>query len=252
MTKDAFYFSHDSNAHKDPKILKLRAKFGWEGYGIYWAIIETLREQTDYKWKASDKQLLSFCFANGEGVVNQVIDECLEIGLLVEEDDYIHSESLTRRMKMKDDISEKRRAAGKKGGLSKSKANAKQNASNKRKEIKESKGKKVNDVSEESEPSQAIIYWEDNIGTPSPSIVEKIIDWEKDLPSDVVAKAIEQAVVNDKRNWSYINKILSNWNQKGVKTLVDAENAINNFERNKVAQFKPRADQQEDTRDYGF
>lgn len=140
MTKDAFYFSHDSNAHKDPKVLKLRAKFGWEGYGIYWAIIETLRDQTDYKWKADDKQLLSFCFANGDEVVKQVIDECLSVGLLIEEDEYIHSESLTRRMKMKDAISEKRREAGRKGGASKKKANAKQTPSN-----KGNKGNKVNE-----------------------------------------------------------------------------------------------------------
>ncbi len=147
MTKDAYYFSHDSNAHKDPKILKLRAKFGWEGYGIYWAIIETLREQTNYKWKASDKQLLSFCISNGEEKVNQVIDTCLEIGLLViDENDFIHSESLTRRMKIKEEISEKRREAGRKGGSkSKSQANAKQNES-KEKKVKESKVKenKVN------------------------------------------------------------------------------------------------------------
>jgi hypothetical protein len=140
MGKDAYYFSHDSNAHKDPKILKLRAKHGWEGYGIYWALIETLREQNEYKWKASDKQLLSFCFANGEGLINQVIDTCLDVGLLViDEDDFIHSESLTRRMKIKEEISEKRREAGRKGGSkSKSQANAKQNVSKEKKE-KESK-----------------------------------------------------------------------------------------------------------------
>lgn len=142
MTKDAYYFSHDSNAHKDPKVLKLRSKHGWEGYGIYWAIVETLREQNDYKWLANDKQLLSFSFANGDEVVNQVIDTCLEVGLLVDDGEYIYSESLSRRMKMKDEISEKRRIAGRKGGSSKSKANAKQNESNKSKE-KESKEKET-------------------------------------------------------------------------------------------------------------
>ena len=251
MTKDAFYFSHDSNAHKDPKILRLRAKFGWEGYGIYWAIIETLREQTNYKWKASDKHLLSFYFANGDEVVNQVIEECLSIGLLIEEEDFIHSESLTRRMKMKDEISEKRRAAGRKGGSSKKKANAKQipsNKGNKRKEIKESK---VNDVSD-PKPSQATDYWEQNIGTISPIILEKISDWENDLPSEVVKKAIEQAVVNNKRTWSYINAILNEWHKKGVKSLVDAENLISDFENKKVMPFKPKEEQADDDYDYGF
>jgi hypothetical protein len=144
MAKDAYYFSHDSNAHKDPKILKLRAKHGWEGYGIYWAIIETLREQEDYKWLATDKHLLSFCFGNGDELINQVIDTCLEVGLLVNDGEFIYSESLTRRMKMKDEISEKRRAAGKKGGSSKSQAIAKQNVSNKSKE----KESKVNEIKE--------------------------------------------------------------------------------------------------------
>lgn len=151
VSKDAYYFSHDSNAHKDPKILKLRVKHGWLGYGVYWAIIETLREQAEYRWKAIDKHLLSFCFANGDDMVNQIIDTCLEVGLLIDDGEYIFSDSLYRRMKMKDEISEKRRAAGKKGGSQKSQANAKQNEANakqnvsnksKEKESKEKESKK--------------------------------------------------------------------------------------------------------------
>lgn len=162
MAKNAYYFSHDSNAHKDPKILKLRVKHGWEGYGIYWAIIETLREQDDYKWLANDKQLLSFCFANGDDVVNQVIDTCLEIGLLVNDGEFIYSESLSRRMKLKDEISEKRRAAGKKGGVSKSLANAKQNPSNKKK-VKESKEKESKSKEDNSSSRNSKTYDEESI-----------------------------------------------------------------------------------------
>lgn len=39
------YFSHDYNARHDPKIVKLVQNEGWEGYGIFWAIIEILYEQ---------------------------------------------------------------------------------------------------------------------------------------------------------------------------------------------------------------
>jgi len=113
--KETIYFSHDSNAHKDPKILKLRAKFGWEGYGIYWAVIETLREQDGYRWKAEDKELLSYSFANGEAIVNEVIDYCLEIGLLIEVDGFIQSNSLIRRMEIKEEKRKKKVEAGKKG-----------------------------------------------------------------------------------------------------------------------------------------
>ena len=44
--KDVGYFSHDSNAHRDYKMVKLRTKLGWGGYGLFWAIIENLRNET--------------------------------------------------------------------------------------------------------------------------------------------------------------------------------------------------------------
>ena len=48
MSKDAYYFSHDSNARNDQRLVKIRMKYGMEGYGIYFGIIEILREQRDY------------------------------------------------------------------------------------------------------------------------------------------------------------------------------------------------------------
>ena len=47
--KDTYYFSHDSNANQDPKILAMRSVYGWEGYGWYWLLVEMLREQEDYR-----------------------------------------------------------------------------------------------------------------------------------------------------------------------------------------------------------
>src|SRR5688572_10126760 len=48
--KDAYYFSHDSNARHDPKIVKMLTKYPY-GYQWYFMIIEILREQSDYKYK---------------------------------------------------------------------------------------------------------------------------------------------------------------------------------------------------------
>lgn len=115
MSKEAYYFSHDSNAHKDPKVLKLRMKHGWEGYGIYWAIIETLREQNEYRWPSNDKELLCYSFANGEPIVNQVVNRCIEIGLLIDDGKHIYSHSLLKRMDMYEEKRKKRVEAGKKG-----------------------------------------------------------------------------------------------------------------------------------------
>jgi hypothetical protein len=49
MNKDAFWFPHDSNAKDDDKCMLLIEELGLEGYGIYWVLIETLRDQKDYK-----------------------------------------------------------------------------------------------------------------------------------------------------------------------------------------------------------
>lgn len=47
--KDAYYFSHDANAQDDPKCMILIDQLGMEGYGIFWALIEKLRAEKDYK-----------------------------------------------------------------------------------------------------------------------------------------------------------------------------------------------------------
>ncbi|MDQ7860585.1 DUF4373 domain-containing protein [Peribacillus frigoritolerans] len=49
MSKDAYYFTHDSNARHDPKVTAMRGVYGSEGYGWYWMLIEMLRESNDYK-----------------------------------------------------------------------------------------------------------------------------------------------------------------------------------------------------------
>jgi hypothetical protein len=38
------WFKHDYAARNDDKVLELRAEHGWEGYGIFWAIIEYMAE----------------------------------------------------------------------------------------------------------------------------------------------------------------------------------------------------------------
>lgn len=143
--KDTFYFSHDSNAFHDPKIIKLRAKHGLEGYGFYWALIEFLRNQPEYFIKVDDLELLSFHMNFDESKINQMVSTCLANGLLENKNDKIFSTSLLRRMEIADDIRKKRVLAGKKGG--RPKANGKQNES-KTKALKESKGKenKVNEI----------------------------------------------------------------------------------------------------------
>ena len=44
------YFPHDSNAKDDPKCVLLIEQLGMEGYGIYWMLVETLRDQPNYRY----------------------------------------------------------------------------------------------------------------------------------------------------------------------------------------------------------
>jgi hypothetical protein len=136
MSKDAYYFSHDSNAFHDPRIIKLRSKHGLEGYGFYWAIIEHLRNQKNYSLNIEDLDLLSFYMNSDESKIKQMLSVCLSIGLLKNENGKVFSESLLNRMEKANKIREARSNSGKMGG--RPKANGKQNES-KIKALKESK-----------------------------------------------------------------------------------------------------------------
>ena len=73
MSKDAYYFSHDSNARNDQRIMKIRMKYGIEGYGIYFGIIEILREQTDYKLTMDDVDSVSFDLRLDKDIIEDII-----------------------------------------------------------------------------------------------------------------------------------------------------------------------------------
>ena len=38
------WFKHDYGARNDDNILELRAEYGWKGYGLFYAFIETMAE----------------------------------------------------------------------------------------------------------------------------------------------------------------------------------------------------------------
>lgn len=73
MKKDAYYFPHFSNARTDSKILKLRRVLGIEGYGIYFMLLEVLREQTDFMLPLSAIEDLEFEFRVSKEKINTVI-----------------------------------------------------------------------------------------------------------------------------------------------------------------------------------
>jgi hypothetical protein len=73
MEKEAFYFPHFCNARHDRKIRRPRKELGTEGYGIYFMLLETLREQQDLMYPLEDLDLLAEEFDVSEAKVRVAI-----------------------------------------------------------------------------------------------------------------------------------------------------------------------------------
>ena len=71
--KDAFYFPHDSNATDDPKIMILISELGLEGYGIFWILIEHLRNQPEFKSHLKILKALSIRHSSSEEKFKAVV-----------------------------------------------------------------------------------------------------------------------------------------------------------------------------------
>lgn len=113
--KDAYYFSHDSNARHDPKIIQLKSKYGMKGYGWYWVIVEMLREQENYKLNLTDDlDSIAIETMSEPEVISGFIGDCIKkFKLFKKEHHYFYSQSLVERMKIMEENREKRRKAAK-------------------------------------------------------------------------------------------------------------------------------------------
>lgn len=73
--KDTYYFSHDFNAHNDPKILKMLFKNGWEYYGLYWAVVEKLAQETGTFKLSRDYETLAYFLHVDEQKVRSLVED---------------------------------------------------------------------------------------------------------------------------------------------------------------------------------
>ena len=162
------YFSHDINSLADPKIVIMINLHGVISYAWWWMLLEKLAEAPDYKLPCNrftylglsivmdirpETLIFSKCLANEskclaneakvsneillENFINSLICDC---NLLETDGEYFWSPGLLKRVNLREsknsEISEKRRQAGRLGGLAKKKfakqteANAKQTEAN--------------------------------------------------------------------------------------------------------------------------
>lgn len=116
MKKDAYWFSHDSNAKDDPKSMKLIDQLGLEGYGIYWVLIEVLRDQPDFRYPVELLPILARRYNTSGEKMKAVVSS---YGLFsVDADENFFSISLNDRMQILEGYREQRRMAGLKSAAS--------------------------------------------------------------------------------------------------------------------------------------
>jgi hypothetical protein len=164
MSKEAYYFSHDAGARRDPKIVQMMSVYGYEGYGWYWAIVEMMREEQGHKLDWTGKYffqgLANELSTNAERMLT-FVDDCVEEFKLFQKDDtHVWSESLLRRMKKYQNLIEQRREAGKKSAQkrkeNKEKSTPVQRALKPKptgaQQLKERKGKEIKEKDKENTP----------------------------------------------------------------------------------------------------
>ncbi len=102
---NAFYFPHENTSMNHESLLELRAEFGWEGYGLYWAIQEIMSQNEDGYLNRGAIGGLSVTLNVTKEFLERFIDYAIELKLFVLTPQNTYSsrriyENLEKRKKM--------------------------------------------------------------------------------------------------------------------------------------------------------
>jgi len=109
MANISNYFPHDSNARNDDRIIAVRMRLGAEGYGIYFMLLERLREGNGYTC-AKDYNVMAFDLRVSAEKVKAVVED-FGLFAFTEDRTRFYSESMMKRMEVKDERAERYKKA---------------------------------------------------------------------------------------------------------------------------------------------
>ena len=112
--KEGFYFPHFSNARNDEKIIKLRRVMGIEGYGMYFMLLEVLREQESFKLHIDALEDLAYDWHTSKEKLAAVVSN---FDLFQVDSSFFFSQKFNQNMQPYLDGKEKKRIGGYKGVL---------------------------------------------------------------------------------------------------------------------------------------
>lgn len=231
------YFPLDVDMDQDDKILLIEAEHGVEGFGILIKLLMKIyKEGYFYEWTEKEQLLFSKRVNVDINRVNVVINSCLKWGFfdkrLFNEHSILTSNGIqkryleaTSRRKKVEIIAEyclfDPKSYSNVVFVDINGVNVDINQVNVgKKPLKESKVKNIDDE-EESAEKNPYVFYENNFGTISPFIAERIKALENDIGPEMVIEAMKIARLNRATSFRYVETTVNDWLAKNIKTPED-------------------------------
>ena len=104
-------------------------------------------------------------------------------------------------------------------------------------DIKEIENRDIKEIDSAKDNSPAAIaeYYQSRVGVLDGKQFEQLLDYIRfdHMEYELVKLAIDKAADNSKRSFGYVNSILKNWVQNGIKTTVQQEEEQSNFNKSR-------------------
>ena len=114
-----YFFRHDENMRRTLPIQAMMAKYGWSGYGRYWALVEIMRSAPGYKLPIKNDHFYGFIKSElrcSKDKARQFVEDCIgEFRLFQTDGTAMWCESLMENM----EYMEKRSEIGRKAANAK-------------------------------------------------------------------------------------------------------------------------------------
>ena len=149
----------------------------------------------DAIWANEEARPAFEAFGGGRGGLDSGLAHCAEVGALLRLD--LSGPGDGETVYFMNDPGSRRAVARARGG-----------------ELVLSPGAKVRPVEAPARPGIFRLY-EENIGTITPLIGERLIEAEQTYPPEWVESAFREAVELNRRSWRYVERILKNWLEEG-------------------------------------
>lgn len=265
------YFSHDSNARNSDKLMKVRMKLGAEGYGIFFMLIERLREEEGYK-STIDYDTLAFDLRVAAEKVKQVVEN-YDLFKFTEDGKYFYSNSFNERMEMMDVRAQQRKSKAKKAAearWNKQTANTsnaetmpEQCPSNAQALLKHANKIKLNKTKlnkiklnktkpEESKPDKELVtgggsnnndvqelieIYQENFGVANSIVQLELREKLGVYGKEMILESFKRSI-GTKNPFSYMRGIWENWKNDGITTLEQVQASDERHEKNKPTNYK--------------